>query len=64
MSFAAAEQAANRIIKQMDVQFDDLKNKATGLEQQLTNITKQVVQIREQLAEIEKTIKAVRERVV
>jgi len=64
MGFQAAEKAANRIIKQMDAQFDDLKKKTASLEQQLTDISNRVTQISKQLEEIEKAVKAVRERVV
>lgn len=63
MGYAAAEKAASRVIKEMGAQFDDLKNKAAGLEQQLTDISKRVTEISKQLAEIEKAVNAVREKV-
>jgi len=62
-TFAAAEQAANRIIKQMDTQFEDLKNKAAGLEQQLTDISRRVTQLSEQLKGIEQAVSAIKDKV-
>jgi uncharacterized coiled-coil DUF342 family protein len=64
MGYAAAQKAATRVIENMNAQFDELKQKATGLEQQLTDISKRVTQISDQLTEIEKAMKVVRQKVV
>jgi len=63
LGYAATERAASRVIKQMDAQFEDLKNKAAGLEQQLTDISKRVTEISKQLSEIEKAVSVVRAKV-
>jgi predicted nucleic acid-binding Zn-ribbon protein len=74
MGYQATERAANRIIKNVDEQFDALSKKvseqfenlskrAVGLEQQLTDISTRVTAISQQLGEIEKTVAAIREKV-
>ena len=64
MGYQAAQKAASRIIERMDLQFEELKNKATGLEQQLTDISKRVTEINEQLKDIQQVVKYIREEVV
>lgn len=62
MSFAQAQNAANRITDNMDAQFEQLAKKAEKLDQQLTDISGRITKIDEQLKEIEKTVNSISPR--